>query len=363
MRDRWLRVAAVVAVWTLWGVFYSTHLRLVVDEFGWREALLYGLPDALIWAALTPLVVHLARRFPPRPERAWLLVPAHLALAVALASAHALIDAVQNVLRGEVAGLENPYTFLFVKLLRYTLYENVLLYLAIVGITWYVDYVRRMHERERQAAELRAQLLEARLDALRSQIRPHFLFNALHTVSALMEQDPATARAVVRKLAQLLRRGLDAGRAHEIPLREELDNVRAYLEIEQVRFADRLRVRVEADEASLPCAVPGFILQPLVENAVQHGIGRRAEGGGRIDVEAVSRNGRLELLVRDNGPGLEARDPRRPGGLGLSNTRARLAAIYAGDHAFELSEPEGGGVVARIAIPRRPWQPGREARA
>ncbi len=287
VRRRLLLAAAILAGWSLWGLFNATRLRMVVDEFGWREALLYGLPDALIWAALTPLVVYLARRIPPRRRRGYLVALAHLALAVLVAALQVSIDTAQNVVRDAAAGDPISFSFLFVKLLRHTMHLNVLLYLAIVGITWYVDYIRRTRERERQAAELRAQLSEARLDALRSQIQPHFLFNALHTVSALVEVDPAAARAVVQKLARLLRSSLNVGSVREIPLREELENVRAYLEIEQVRFADRLRIRVESDEACLACAVPGFILQPLVENAVRHGIGRRAEGG-EIEVHAVA---------------------------------------------------------------------------
>lgn len=351
MRQRWLQAAAILIGWSLWGVFNATRLRLVVDEFSWAEALEYGLPDALIWAALTPLIVFLARRVTLQGRHAFFVVLIHLLLAAALGTVHVAIDTLQIVIRSTLSGDPTSFSFLFGRILRHTIHINTLVYLAIVGITRYVDYARRMRDRERHDAELRAQLSEARLDALRAQLRPHFLFNALHTVSALMEDDPATARTVVRKLARLLRRGLDAAGAHEIPLSEELENVRAYLEIEQVRFADRLSVRVRSDEDSLTCAVPGFILQPLVENAVRHGIGRRTDGG-RIDVEAVSRNGRLELRVQDNGPGLDL-DDQRSGGVGLANTRARLEALYPGNHEFELREFAEGGALARISIPRQ----------
>ena len=185
------------------------------------------------------------------------------------------------------------------------------------------------------------------------QLNPHFLFNSLNAISELVHENPMLADRVITQLATLLRTVLDESNKSEITLKEELDFVKKYLEIEQVRLGERLTVQIEVDPVTLDCYVPSLILQPLVENAVRHGIGRR-EGAGTIEVSALGSEGKLDLQVRDSGSGTVGQDTgSRTQGVGLSNVRARLGHHYGEDFRVEFGAREGGGYLARILIPLR----------
>jgi LytS/YehU family sensor histidine kinase len=235
---------------------------------------------------------------------------------------------------------------------------NFLLYWTIVGLTHAFDYYRRYRERERRAAELKiaaahleAQLAQAQLDALKMQLHPHFLFNTLNTISVLMQDDVSAANRMLIRLGELLRVALKNETAQEVSLRQELEFLRGYLEIEQTRFQDRLQVDFDVEPEALDSLVPNLILQPLVENAIKHGIAPRAEAG-TIRVEAKRRNGRVRLVVRDDGSGfMEAKN--QASGIGLSNTRARLEKLYGAEHSFEICSPDGGGLEVKVTIPFR----------
>ena len=343
---------AISAGWLLWGLFNVTRLKLVIQDAEWELALRYGMPDAVIWALLTPIPVLLARRFPIPGDKTSHNVVLHLVIAAVVAVLHTTFDTAQNALWWRSDGESPALGPLFLAIVSHTFHLNILLYLAIVGITLYLKHLKSLRERERQTSELRARLSEVRLEALRTQLRPHFLFNALHTVSGLMETDPAAGRRVVRQLGELLRAGLSSSTEQEIPLRKELELAQAYLGIEQVRFQDRLQATIEADQEALDCAVPAFILQPLVENAVRHGVAPKTEGG-TVSIVAGCGDGRLTLEVRDDGVGLEGPASELQEGIGLSNTRARLRELYPDRHRFELEEPEGGGLAITVTIPRR----------
>ena len=242
---------------------------------------------------------------------------------------------------------------LFAKIFRYTFHLNVMVYAVVVGIAYYLAHQRRARERDRRAAEMRVQLSEARLDTLRMQLRPHFLFNVLHTISGLMETDPGTGRKVVRQLGELLRMSLAADDVNEVALERELTFVRLYLELEQVRFGDRLVISIDAGPETQGCAVPVLILQPLVENAVRHGIAGSARGG-RIAVRAAIAGDRLELVVEDDGPGLEPGAGEAGGrGVGIANTRARLRELYGDAHEIAFESGISGGLRVLVSIPRR----------
>jgi ligand-binding sensor domain-containing protein len=210
---------------------------------------------------------------------------------------------------------------------------------------------RRRREREVVAARLESQLAQAQLQVLEMQVQPHFLFNTLNSISVLIRTDPEKAVRMIGRLSEFVRLGLDRSGKQEIPLHEELKLVERYLEIESVRFADRLTVRQSADEGTLDALVPSMILQPLVENAVRHGISRR-RGPVMISVEAARQNGELRMSVRDTGAGLpEGWNEHEARGIGLSNTRSRLEQLYGSRFRFRLDRDPEGGTVAEVAIP------------
>ena len=351
---RW-RWGLISLCWLAWGLFYASRLSFEVPELQGFQALVYALPDTLLWIVFTPIPIWLARRLPLKRGR-WLLHGSlHLIAAITLSLGHSLVDTLINV------ALDDRIEFgpLFAHLVNYGLHGNILLYFLIIGIHHYFVRVENLREERRRAAELRAQLSEARLEALRLQLRPHFLFNVLNTISGLMVEDPRTAQRVVRQLGDLLRMSLNDRGAREISLRRELELTRAYLEIEQVRFQDRLTTQVTAPDAVLDFAVPPFILQPIVENAVHHGM--RPEGATRIDVTAASTDHHLELRVTDDGPGMASSNGQggsRGNGIGLTNTRTRLAELYGDQQEFRLESGPDGGVTATLILPRRlPGEP------
>ena len=213
---------------------------------------------------------------------------------------------------------------------------------------------QQFRAREVQTAQLQRELVEARLEALRMQLNPHFLFNTLHAISALIHENPSAADRVVARLSELLRLSLDQTKPQEVPLTDEMAFLDRYLEIEQTRFAERLRIERDIQAEAQRALVPYLILQPLVENAIRHGIEPREERG-LVRISASRKNGRLALCVRDNGDGLgNGQHPAPQEGIGLSNTRARLRHLYGEDCTFELAAANGGGLEARIEIPFRP---------
>jgi sensor histidine kinase YesM len=214
-----------------------------------------------------------------------------------------------------------------------------------------MEYYRRFHERELRASELEKRLAEARLQALQMQLNPHFLFNTLHAISSLMHRDIDAADRMIVRLSDLLRSALENVGIQEVQLREELAFLDSYLEIEQTRFGDRLTLRREIDPETLDALVPNLVLQPLMENAIRHGIEPRAQPG-LIGLRARRENGMLHLQVFDNGNGIAAPQTFEEG-IGLSNTRARLQQLYGNAQRLELANSPQGGLVVSVRIPWR----------
>lgn len=228
---------------------------------------------------------------------------------------------------------------------------NMVMYWLLVFAHFGWSFYQRYCERELQTAQLQRELLESRLSALRMQLNPHFLFNTLHAVSALIHANPEAADRVVARLSELLRLSLDQSKPQEVPLSEEMSFLARYLEIEQTRFAERLKVDIQIDPNVEQSLVPYLILQPLVENAIRHGIEPREEEG-RLTISARRNNGTLELRVSDNGNGLPQSNGDFPKeGIGLSNTRSRLQHLYGNQFQFDLVDAKGGGLEARLNIP------------
>ncbi len=236
----------------------------------------------------------------------------------------------------------------------YKLHLNILTYWAIVGATAGFDFYRRYREGELRASQLTAQLAKARLQALQMQLHPHFLFNTLNSISTLVHRDPEAADRMIARLSELLRMTLEDGGVQEVPLQKELEFLDRYLEIERTRFADRLTICMEIAPETLAARTPYFILQPLVENAIRHGVATRSRPG-RVVVRSRRQDGMLVLEVQDDGPGLAMEASGGVGkpknGVGVSSTRARLEQLYGSSQQFELKNGADGGAIAVISFP------------
>lgn len=303
------------------------------------------LEDVWMWAAYTPVILWLAERLPLEAGTWRRRLPAHALIALGFAG----LDSVIVVLLSPVLGPSPTPSFLRVFTHLVTL--SVLSYFALLGIGHALRYQRLHADGRLQAIELERQLAQARLGALEAQLRPHFLFNALHAVASLVRTgDRNAAIRTIAGLGEILRAALHGG-DQEIPLRDELHFAERYLEIEQARFEDRLAVRFEVDPVVMGALVPRFVLQPLLENAVRHGIERRP-AGGEIAVRAAREGAALRMEVIDNGPGL-AKPSGEGHGVGLANTRARLRHLYGGAGRLEIEGAPGGGTIARVEAPYR----------
>jgi two-component sensor histidine kinase len=347
--------AAIIGFWLVLAVL--TLVRRSLAPWGGGLAtpgVVITLSEYAVWMLLTPGIFYLARRYPLErsvwPQR--LLV--HLGAAFLMAAA---VDLVRVVIVGPLlvqAGMltERPWNSdPLAALARLQFLDELIIYLAGLGAGFARDYFLRFRERQEVATQLEAQLAEARLAALRMQLNPHFLFNTLHAISALVERDPQGVRRIVAKLSMLLRRVLDDDAGQETTLRDELHFLRDYLDIQHVRFQGRLEVVEDIDADTLDALVPTLILQPLVENAVEHGASRIEEGNGRIIIGAHRAEDRLVLVVQDNGPGMAANGNRTVGGVGLRNTRARLDGLYGKAAMLRLEDAVGGGLRAVVTLP------------
>jgi two-component system, LytTR family, sensor kinase len=351
-RARWLAVALIAGGWGIAALVYATHLYLYHTLRGARTTMGFQLLEALAhfgpWAALTPLVLYLARRWPLLdrgwPRRLFLHVAVGAVVALLQLALHAALD--HGLLHGAAGGWEGLLDR-FGKLLARTYYANLLVYLALVVGAAAIERSRRARARE---AELERALTQSQLDALRLQLQPHFLFNALNAVSGLIADEPDMAQRMVARLADLLRLALDPANAGEVSLARELELARAYLAIEEVRFGERLTVVVSVEPGVERAAVPGLLLQPLLENAVRHGIARQ-RGAGRLELRAERHDGRVRLTVRDDGGGP---DGVATPGIGFANVTSRLQRIYGEDHGFSFGPAPGGGSEAVVEVPWRP---------
>jgi LytS/YehU family sensor histidine kinase len=233
--------------------------------------------------------------------------------------------------------------------------QCLMLYIEVSAVGHGIHYYKKYRDRDLRASRLETQLAQAQLQVLRMQLQPHFLFNTLHTISALMHTDLRAADRMLALLGDLLRESLERVGAQEVTLKQEMEFIDRYVEIERTRFRDRLRVVRTVDPGLLDAYVPNLILQPLVENAIQHGVSRRA-GGGRIEIAARRAGERIVLVVSDDGPGVPDQQTSRTG-VGLANTRSRLQQLYGTAQLFEIANrPEGGFEVTlsfpvRLAVP------------
>jgi sensor histidine kinase YesM len=303
----------------------------------WGHAIFQEAPDYVFWALAIPVVFLFVDRVARRRWRWPRTVLAHAAFALVVVL---LVIVLRNVWYGE-----KDLGTIMLSMLPSQLFT----YAAILGGVLAYHYSRALFEREVAAGELATELAEARLRALRAQLRPHFMFNALNSVAMLVRSGRGTeAVDTIARVSDLLRDGLGDDERAEVTLEEEVALARRYLAIEEVRFADRLEVRVELTEQAKTARVPRLILQPLVENAVRHGIGASA-AAGRVEIRARTSHDELVVTVSDDGPGPSAAS--RTNGVGLKNTRDRLQAAYGSAARLTLEHGPEGGAIATVVIP------------
>lgn len=371
------------AIWTLVGAFQASSWALSPSTAGAAQPgrlLAIALFNAYVWALLTPAVFRLGAWMNENREVRLRRVPLVVALGLALSvvvtvmafTVHRLLLPVPSSGRGE------PSVWFTLWHMGRWYGQQIVEFFGILLVATAIEMRRRFHAREREAvqlqaqasqlqteraelraraaqlqaqsAELQAQLAEARLTVLRARLNPHFLFNTLNAVSALVVKNPRGVRDMIALLSELLRHALAESKEQEIPLRDELRLLKLYLEILEIRYQGQLRTVVRAEPDVLDALVPNLILQPLVENAMKHGVDR-AGGHGTIEVSASRHGEELVLSVRDTGPGGEPAPPTHMGGVGLRLTRDRLAELYGDEQRVELEPVPGGGMRARIALP------------
>jgi two-component system, LytTR family, sensor kinase len=359
----------IVGVATLLGAFSTLVAYQVVRLFSTKPESLTTLAILNFsfwygWAALTPIVLWIARRFPLERDTWKRSAPVHLMAVLVLTFVHvALVEWAYVTVPG--SGYLGRLTWWERVQRNYFMYFDweMMTYAAIMAFSHAASYFRQAQDRALRAAHLEARLAEAQLQALQRQLHPHFLFNTLNGISALMHRDVNEADRMLVQLSDLLRMALDRRSAQEVPLSDDLEFLAKYLEIEQARFGERLTVRYDFDPETLDALVPNLLLQPLVENSVRHAIAALSHGGV-IEVTSRRVGDTLELKVRDNGPGLsKERTPSPSGGLGLSNTRSRLEHLYGSAQHLQFSDTPGGGLTVTVVMPFRRDALSRESMA
>lgn len=358
---------ALFAVASLLGYFdalgsYASAYHGGIAYLSWEAALGWDLTKWNLWVLLGPLILRLGGLYPV-DRRNWLWrVPPYVLTSIAIALMHLGVLIVVRFLlvRGTLSGVSS-----FFKDKYYVLMADFLIGILVCGFILAAGqalaFYRQVREVELKASQLQAQLALAQLQALKMQLHPHFIFNALHSISSRL-RDPETARLMIARLGDFLRLTLANVGAQEVSVKQELEFLRCYLDIEQTRFHDRLTVELDVDPETWDAILPNLILQPIVENAIKHGFAAQ-RGPGRISVRTQRRNGHLFVEVEDNGCGLpdnRATDSNggEPGrgfteGVGLGTTRSRLELFYPNSHVFQMSNAPQGGLVVSLEVPFR----------
>lgn len=361
----WLRIGTVLGIWLVLAVVLTGQMTLLLHtaalahpdlpkggappQASLGELFACQLAECIIWAVLTLGILWLGKRFPFGQGR-W---PRSLAVHVVACAVVAVVETMLGVLSSELIRRDltkptlsaNVFFLYFVAKIN----NNVVLYWVVVAVGQTINSYRQMRERDLRASQLEAKLAQTQLQILKMQLHPHFLFNTLNAISALIHQDVELADRMIARLGDLLRTTLENANQQEVSLRQELEFIQPYLEIEKARLGARLTVRMAVDPAVVDARVPNLILQPLVENAIRHGVASRTEPGW-IAIAASRDNGSLRLEVTDDGPGLPAGDTTSAG-IGLANTRARLEKLYGANHRLELSNGPQCGLHVGITIP------------
>jgi two-component system LytT family sensor kinase len=351
---RWKAWLLIIALWTVPGLLSAIQMYFLLASgghpiSGW-QALLWNMPGWYVWAILTPVILRLGRIYPI--HRAHLVngLLVHLPISVVFALIHIGCTVINTRLAGPDDFRVRPLLLSYWWYFTVGFHLELLTYWAILGVGYFFDYYQRYRERELAASRLETQLARAQLQVLMMQLHPHFLFNTLHTISSTMHQDVEVADNMITHLSDLLRITLENVGVHEVSLKQELDLLNRYLQIEKARFRERLEIDMRIDPVTLDARVPNLLLQPLVENAIRHGLAVYSTVG-RIEIISSREIDMLHIEVRDNGRGLPEEARTLKEGVGLSNIQARLQQLYGEKHHFGLFNSPAGGLVVRIEIP------------
>jgi two-component system LytT family sensor kinase len=352
----WPRLAWIVSIWLGVGLFDATQnvfsMRAEGMHHAWGRLFFTLLVSWLPWALATPFVMRLGRRYPPdwRFGLAWL---AHLAMCLGIGLATAAWNAGLEELLNPWAFAQGPRPFfsLWIYKFQYDLLASVILYSGIIAVSYALDSRQRLAGQQIETAHLNEQLSKAQLDALRRQVEPHFLFNTLNAIAGLVREKRNDAAVnMIVGLSDFLRKVTQDSDRQQVPLGEEVEFLQRYLEIQKVRFAERLQIGVDIPKELLTAQVPSLILQPMVENAVKHGIAKRAQGGA-VRIAACRKNGMLTIRVYNDGPSLAADWELSRSGVGISNVRTRLRYLYADKFELNIHNEEPGGVEVSVSVP------------
>lgn len=359
--ERRLKWAIIFGLWTLFGILNATTIyfetRYVGMSHSWWKMVVWQVLTWDVWACFAPLILWLGQRFSLDRVTWPRTLSVHLLAFLVLVAIHTAIGILLTIYIEPFDEMGRPYPpFVehFLKRVTGNFSSDLLIYVIILGIGYAFDYYRKYRERETLAAQLEAKLAQAQLQSLKMQLHPHFLFNTLNAIAGLVrDKENKAAVNMLVGLSTLLRHALESAGRQEVSLREELDFLELYFDIQQMRFSDRLRVEMKIEPETLDARVPNLILQPLVENAVRHGVAPRLSAGV-IGISARRENGSLQLRVYDDGPGLTSGwTLEQSKGIGLSNTRARLQQLYGPEHRFIVRNRKEGGVEALISLPLR----------
>lgn len=346
-------------MWTLLGFSFAlrTYLGALQNNvnISWKTTLSGYLVDFYVWGMVSPLIFMLARRFELRRHILRKLF-IHIFFSVVFSFAVFAVAAPVYWYLGYPNLARTPTLLALFRdtiFSAYYLHMGLMIYWVTLVVAHASYYYRGLREGETKAAQLTTQLAQAQLQALKMQIHPHFLFNTLNSIAALLHKDVETADIMIARLGDFLRLTLKRSDAQTIRFGQELEFLKCYLDIERTRFQDRLVVEMDVEPQTLEVTVPNLILQPIVENAIRHGIARQTTAG-RISIRAFKKNGRLIMQVEDNGPGLKRNGDSNvasPGGIGLDNTRARLKQFYGDDYGLEIANSSERGVIVTLDVP------------
>lgn len=351
----WSKWVWIVLIWLSIGMFDASDtvfsMRAEGHHHAWLSLFVTLVLSWLPWALASPFILELARRHPPNLKSVWVHVGACAATGIAYAAWTAGLEELLN------PWLETgpPDSLLHQTLAKFfnRAVSFVILYVSIAAIGYVLDSRKRLAQQETETARLNELLTRAQLDTLRRQIEPHFLFNTLNGIAALVrEERNAAAVKTIVELSDLLRRVVESSARHEIALGEEIDFLQKYLDIQKVRFAERLRLSLDVPEELLTARVPSLVLQPIVENSIKHGIAKRVQGG-QIRIAALRSNGTLTLNVYNDGPKLTTENGTFPAGTGIFNIQTRLRSLYGSASSLTMRNEDPSGVEVSISLPFR----------